>query len=231
MGVAMGIGYHESAFAALARLRDVDARSAMTIVALVTGLTSAVCWTLSSLMLDYFGWRGVCVAYAALHIGVGLPLNFFALSADTIEEPVHDGKTSGNPSSPLGVRLTALLAIGAGLGAGISAFASVHLLSVLQQQYALSLAGAVALGAFISPAQVGARVLEMLAGRHWHPFWTMLGSTLLYFSSCVLLLFTFPLAVVPLLFYGGGLGLRSVARGTLVHALTAGAGYARSWAA
>jgi MFS family permease len=227
VGVAMGIGFHESAFAALARLRGVDARAAMTIVALVTGLTSAVCWTLSSVMLEHFGWRGVCLAYAALHLGVGLPLNFLALAADTIEEPVNKDAASANSSSPLGVSLTALLAIGAGLGAGISAFASVHLLSVLQQQYALSLSAAVALGAFVSPAQVGARVIEMLGGRHWHPIWTMLGSTLLYFSSCLLLLFKFPFAVVPLIFYGGGLGLRSVARGTLAHALTGGAGYAR----
>ena len=123
--------------------------------------------------------------------------------------------------------MTALLAVGAGLGAGISAFASVHLLSVLQQQYALSLAAAVSLGAFVSPAQVGVRVIEMLAGRHWHPSWTMLGSTFLYLFSCLLLLFKFPFAVVPLILYGGGLGLRSVARGTLAHALTGGAGYAK----
>ena len=87
IGLAMGIGFHESAFAALARLRDVDVRAAMTIVALVTGLTSAVCWTLSTILLEHFGWRGVCAAYAGLHLAVGLPLNFLALSADTIKNP------------------------------------------------------------------------------------------------------------------------------------------------
>jgi hypothetical protein len=67
----------------------------------------------------------------------------------------------------------------------------------------------------------------MLGGRRWHPIWTMLTSTLLYFSSCLLLVMRFPIAAVPLVLYGGGLGLRSVARGTLAHALTAAAGYAR----
>ena len=227
VGVAMGIGFHEAAFAAVARLRDVDTRSAIAMVALVTGLTGAVCWSLSSVLLEYVGWRGVCLTYALLHLGLGLPLNFFGLSADTIEEPVRSTSSSGSSCSPLSIRLTALLAIGAGLGAGVSAFASVHMLSVLQQQYMLSLPGAVALGVFISPAQVGARVIETLAGRHWHPIWTMLCSTLLYFSSCVLLLVAFPFAVVPLILYGGGLGLRSVARGTLAHAMTGGAGYAQ----
>jgi predicted MFS family arabinose efflux permease len=226
VGVAMGIGFHEAAFAALARVRGIDARAAMTIVALATGLTSAVCWSLSSVMLEHFGWRGVCLAYAALHVGVGLPLNFLALSVDATQEPTHSAASSDRPS-PVGSGLAALLAIGAGLGASISAFVSVHMLSVLQQQYALSLSAAVALGAFISPAQVGVRVVEVLGGRHWHPIWTMLSSTLLYFSSCVLLLFKFPFAVVPLVLYGGGLGLRSVARGTLTHALTKGAGYAQ----
>lgn len=201
VGVAMGIGFHEAAFAAVARLRDVDTRSAIAMVALVTGLTGAVCWSLSSVLLEYVGWRGVCLTYALLHLGLGLPLNFFGLSADTIEEPVRSTSSSGSSCSPLSIRLTALLAIGAGLGAGVSAFASVHMLSVLQQQYMLSLPGAVALGVFISPAQVGARVIETLAGRHWHPIWTMLCSTLLYFSSCVLLLVAFPFAVVPLILW------------------------------
>ncbi|MGE0850108.1 MAG: MFS transporter [Hyphomicrobiaceae bacterium] len=227
VGVAMGIGFHEAAFAAVVRLRDVDARGAITIVALATGFTSAVCWTLSALMLEHFGWRGVCVAYAALHLGVGLPLNFLALSADATEEPSRSGPVAGTLRAPPGAWLTALLALGAGLGAGISAFVSVHMLTVLQQQYMLSLPAAVALGAFISPAQVGARVIEMLVGRHWHPIWTMLGSTLLYLASCVLLLFKFPSAILPLILYGGGLGLRSVARGTLAHAITGGVGYAQ----
>jgi MFS family permease len=226
IGVGMGIGFHEAAFAALARVRGIDARAAMTIVALATGFTSAVCWWLSSVMLGHFGWRGVCLAYAALHIGVGLPLNFSALSADMTPDPAHGAERDSRPSA-VGPGLAALLAIGAGLGASISAFASVHMLTVLQQQYALSLAAAVALGAFISPAQVGVRLIEILGGRYWHPIWTMLSSTLLYFSACMLLLFKFPLAAIPLLLYGGGLGLRSVARGTLAHALTQGSGYAQ----
>jgi predicted MFS family arabinose efflux permease len=226
IGAAMGIGFHESVFAALARLRDVNARGAMTIVALISGLTSAVCWTLSTILLEHVGWRGVCFSYAALHIAIGLPLNFFSLSAGNSVEPVRKDHGAAGAPSKLGSGLAALLAIGAGLGAGISAFASVHLLSVLQQQYALSLAAAVALGAFVSPAQVGARVIEMLAGRWWHPVWTMLGSTLLYLASCVLLLLKFPFAVVPLIFYGAVFGLRSVARGTLTHVLSGGVGYA-----
>ena len=38
---------------------------------------------------------------------------------------------------------------------------------------------AVALGTLLGPSQVLARVLEMVIGRHFHPIWTMLTSTVL----------------------------------------------------
>jgi hypothetical protein len=59
----------------------------------------------------------------------------------------------------------------------ISTVVSVHLLSILRAR-GIALAAAVALGALIGPAQVGARAIEMLISRYHHPIWTMVASTI-----------------------------------------------------
>ncbi len=75
LGAGMSGGLYEAAFAALVRLYGSQARSAITGVTLLAGLASTVGWPLSTLFEAQFGWRGACVAWAALHLVLGLPLN------------------------------------------------------------------------------------------------------------------------------------------------------------
>ena len=82
--------------------------------------------------------------------------------------------TQSRPSRPLFLLLAATIT----LGSAVSALVSVHLLSILQER-GVALAAAVALGALVGPAQVGARAIEMLIGRYHHPIWTMVASTVL----------------------------------------------------
>ena len=70
---------------------------------------------------------------------------------------------------------------------------------------------AVALGTLVGPSQVLARVLEMIIGRHFHPIWTMLTSTVLVTTGLVLLSFHLPVIALGLVFHGAGMGLRSIA--------------------
>ena len=58
------------------------------------------------------------------------------------------------------------------IGAAILATMGTHLIQLLQAQ-GTTLAAAVALGMLIGPSAVGARLVEMTAGRHYHPIWTM----------------------------------------------------------
>ena len=94
----------------------------------------------------------------------------------------------------------------------------VHLLPVLQAR-GLELSVAVGLGALVGPSQVGARVVEMLAGRHYHPIWTMVASTILVTVGISMLLSDFPDYAVAIAIYGAGNGIGSIARGTLPLAL------------
>ena len=110
------------------------------------------------------------------------------------------------------------------LSSVIAAVMSVQLLAVLEQR-GVPLATAVALGAIIGPCQVGARLIDLLAGQRTHPVWEGVLSAVFVTLGLGLLL-TRQDAVVPaLVVYGGGIGLRSIVRGTLPLALFGPVGY------
>jgi MFS family permease len=61
IGVGMGAGLYDAAFATLGRLYGHDARAAITTLTLFGGFASTVCWPLSAFMLSTIGWRGACL--------------------------------------------------------------------------------------------------------------------------------------------------------------------------
>ena len=75
LGIGMGSGLYEAAFAALVRLYGTGSRGAITGITLIAGFASTVGWPLSALLESHFGWRGACLGWAALHLVVGIPLN------------------------------------------------------------------------------------------------------------------------------------------------------------
>jgi predicted MFS family arabinose efflux permease len=75
LGVGMGSGLYEAAFAALVRLYGHGSRDAITGITLIAGFASTVGWPLSTLMEHEVSWRGACYTWAGLHILIGLPLN------------------------------------------------------------------------------------------------------------------------------------------------------------
>jgi hypothetical protein len=118
-----------------------------------------------------------------------------------------------------------VLAAGFTLAAVIMTVLSVHLLTLLQSQ-GLALAGAVALGTLIGPAQVGARVLEMLFGKKAHPIWSLLASAVLVAVGLGKLVGAPGVVAAGIVMYGMGSGIRSIARGTVPLALFGKEGYA-----
>ena len=74
LGLGMGCGLYDPAYATLGRLYRAEARSAITALTLVGGFASTVCWPLTAFLVAQVGWRGTCFAYAGLHLTVSLPL-------------------------------------------------------------------------------------------------------------------------------------------------------------
>jgi MFS family permease len=223
IGLGMGAGLYDPAFATLGRLYGQSGRSAITTLTLFGGFASTVCWPLSAFLDARLGWRGACLVYAAVQIAGALPIYLFVLPREPTQpehaHPIPDS-AAPEPRAKFLVRpgLLILLAASITLASMISTVMSVHLLTILQAK-GFTLTAAVGLGALVGPSQVAARTIEMLIARYHHPIWTKLAATTLVTAGLATLWDGGAIVTVALLLYGAGIGLESIARGTLPLAL------------
>jgi len=211
MGLGMGAGLYDPAFSTLGRLYGDAARSAIAHITLFGGFASTACWPLSAFLVDHLGWWGACLTYAAIHIGGVLPLYVFGMPREVPTVPQAAGRaaTVAVGSVRLERRLAfVLLAAGFTLAAAIMTVISVHFLALLQSQ-GIASAAAVGLGALIGPSQVGARLLEMAAGRRAHPVWSLLASAVLVAVGLAMLVGAPGVAAAGIVLYGAGSGVCS----------------------
>jgi MFS family permease len=219
IGLGMGAGLYDPAFATLGRLYGESGRSAITTLTLFGGFASTVCWPLSAFLEARLGWRGACLVYAGFQLAVALPIYLFLLPREP-RRPVAEPLTRNAPTlrlhQPAALRggIFVLLAITITLASVISTVMSVHLLTILQAK-GLALAAAVSLGALVGPSQVAARTIEMLIARFHHPIWTKIAATSLVTAGLAALWLGGPVITFALVLYGAGIGLESIARGTL----------------
>lgn len=220
MGLGMGTGLYDAAFAALGRHFGEASRRPITALTLIAGFSSTVTWPLSTVLLDAVGWRGVCLAYAGIEIAICLPLYLIfapgAVSVTPAPEPLAARATSGKatPSS----RTLHILAATFTLTAAVTAIMSVNLIVVITA-LGVEKNAAVALAALLGPAQVAARLVEMIVGRRYHPVLTLVLATGSVAAGIAMLL-AGPAAALPaIVIYGGGIGVAWVARGTVPMAI------------
>ncbi len=229
IGVGMGAGLYDPAFSALTRLYGDQARAAITHVTLWGGLASTVCWPLSALLVDAYGWRATCLVYVAIHLLIVLPLYWFGMPAEAPYVPAASVSAPKPPVSRSVRRENRLmfltLALCFTLSSVVMTVLAVHLIAILQIR-GVPLATAVGLGMLLGPAQVGSRILEAAFGRKFHPIWSLLVSSVAVAIGLATLLGDPALIALGVLLYGGGNGLRSIARGTVPLAMFGREGYA-----
>jgi predicted MFS family arabinose efflux permease len=232
MGIGMGSGLYEAAFATLVRLYGPQARNAITGVTLFGGFASTVGWPLSAWLEAHWGWREACFAWAALHLLLGLPLNARLPRAAAV--PARHGPGGGaapatTPEAPAAAaraRVTgALLAFTFACTWFVTTAMAAHLPRVLQAA-GVGLATAVALGALVGPAQVAGRLLEFGLLRRLHPLLAARMAALAHPLGAALLL-SAGAATAPLfaVLHGAGNGILTIAMGTLPLALFGARGY------
>ena len=228
LGVGMGSGLYEAAFAALVRLYRHDSRNVITGITLIAGFASTVGWPLSTLLETQIGWRGTCFTWAVLHLLVGLPLNAALPRAATLSAgPTNDetarpmiDETSVNPQQAAWV-LGFVFAITWFISTAMAA----HLPRLLQLGGA-SLATAVAVGALVGPAQVGGRLLEFGILRRIHPLLSARLAALMHpVGATLLALVGAPAAAGFAILHGAGNGILTIAKGTLPLVLFGPHGY------
>jgi MFS family permease len=237
LGLAMGAGLYEAAFAALVRLYGAASRNPITGITLIAGFASTVGWPLSAWMSEAWGWRGACFGWAALHLVLGLPLNALlprAAAAPTAAAPQRvdgDVEAAGGAAGATGAvaappwRTLLLLAFVFAATRFVAAAMGSHM-PALFIALGGTLAAAVAAGALFGPAQVGGRLLEFGLLRRMHPLVSARLAALGPPAGLLALLaFGMPAAVPFALLLGLGNGILTIAKGTLPLVLFGARGY------
>jgi MFS family permease len=229
LGVGMGSGLYEAAFAALVRLYGRASRDSITGITLIAGFASTVGWPLTAWLEVQLGWRGACLVWAALHLLVGLPLNLWlpkapaALSHHDVD--VASGASHEAVEPAQGRRIAVLLAFVFAATWFVSTAMAAHLPRLLQLEGA-TLAAAVAAAALVGPAQVGARLLEYGLLRRLHPLLSARLATLMHpLGAAVLAVAGAPAAAAFTVLHGAGNGILTIAKGTLPLVLFGPLGY------
>ncbi len=232
MGVAMGSGLYEAAFAGLVRLYGHEARGAITGITLIAGFASTVGWPLSAALEHAFGWRGACWAWAGLHLVVGLPLNAWVPRAEGRPAPPPRGASNashasapvaGSPGVPW--RSAVLLAWVFAVTLFISTAMAAHLPHLLDAVGSAP-GAAIAIGALVGPAQVAGRLLEFGLLRQMHPLISARAAALMHpLGAGLLAVLGAPVAAVFALLHGAGNGILTITKGTLPLALFGSTSY------
>ncbi len=227
LGIGMGLGLYEAAFATLTRFYGTEARSAITGITLIAGFASTVGWPVTSLIDAHYGWRSACLFWALVHVVLALPLNFWLprLSAS------HSaGAATDFPGIPDKVAETrAMILIGYVFAA--TGFVSVGLsamLPSLMQQLGATPAVALLSATLVGPAQVLARIIEASLLRRMHPLTSTRLATVMHPIGAALIAVGGPIiAPAFTILYGAGNGILTIARGTLPLAVFGPAGFGR----
>lgn len=229
MGLAMGSGLYEAAFASVVRLHGQDARRAITGITLFAGFASTVGWPLSAYLESAVGWRGACMTWAALHLAIGLPLNALLPSASRSEAyPAAAGalREAGAGLSAAQQRRAAYLMSFVFAATWFTSTAMAAHLPALLQAAGASLAAAVGIAALVGPAQVGGRLIEFAFLKHAHPLLAARLATLAHPVGVLLLaIFGTSAAAVFAVLHGLGNGILTIAIGTLPLLIFGAEGY------
>jgi predicted MFS family arabinose efflux permease len=219
IGVGMSASLYDAAFSTLGSLYGAQARSAISVLTLLGGFASTVCWPLSALLAAHLGWRGACIGYALLQIVVAFPTHLLTLPR------VRRDQTEATASVPTSLSLITserwlflVLAAVLTIAAAILSTVGTHLLPILMAR-GVDPSVAVGLGTIIGPSQVGARLIETIAGTRYDPVWTMVASAVLVAVAAFMLMFDLSVVALAIVLYGAGNGIGSIARGTVPLAL------------
>lgn len=228
LGIGMGMGLYEAAFATLARIYGTNARRTITGITLLAGFASTLGWPLTTWLESEYGWRVACQVWAAIHIVLALPLNLSlprAVPLDQMPQPgVRAGREPGAQSETFAMVLLAyMFAAASFVSSGISA-----ILPTMLVAFGATPAQALLAGALVGPAQVGARLLEAGWLGRFHPLLSARLAMLMNPIGVVALVLGGPLlASTFTVLYGAGNGIITIARGTLPLVLFGPAGFGR----
>jgi hypothetical protein len=218
---------YTTAFSTLVRLFGADARSAITGVTLFGGFASTIGWPLSHYFEVTFGWQGACIAWAVIHVCLGLPLNAMLPRVDLKPNVIVNlGQEQEKPMEVNRIDF-ALLAFVFAVFAFITAAYATHfprLLGLL----GMSAAAAVVIGSLFGPAQVAARTFEFGFLQKFHPLKVALTASIFHpVGAIAIFLLGAPVAALFACLHGVCNGMMTISKGAVPLALFGSQGFGK----
>lgn len=219
LGVAMGSGLYEAAFATAVRLHGQQARRTITGITLFAGFASTVGWPLTAWLEATMGWRGACLVWAGLHLVIGLPLNAMLPAAERTApgpssaagQPEQHAALAPNQQRGAAVLLAFVFAVAWFTSTAMAAHLPKLLLGV-----GAGMAAAVGIAALVGPAQVAGRLIEFVFLSRAHPLLSARLATLAHpLGALCIGLFGSSAAMGFAVLHGLGNGILTIAIGTL----------------
>jgi MFS family permease len=220
LGAAMRLTLYDAAFATLTRILGANARRPISHITLLGGLASSVFWPIGLLFLEWWGWRGAALAYAAIALVVTLPLHVLLprVSSPAVSTTGSLTKPEPHPrNAPIEYLFAAIVAMVGFLASAMSA----HMVTIMAA-FGIAASAAVAVAALRGVAQTAARLAEIVFGARLSPVALGLVATAFLPASFVAAGLTGVSIVFGAgfaLLYGAGNGLATIVRGTLPLAL------------
>jgi MFS family permease len=229
LGVGTAMGLYAPAFATLTRLYGLAARGPITGITLFAGFASTIGWPLSAFMLDHYGWREACFVWAGLNLFLCLPVNALLIPRAPAEPPMPRSTPASDAAPVPGPRRRTMVILAFFFAATrfVSGALAAHLPRLLEGVGASAVA-AIAAGALVGPAQVGARVFEFSVLRRFHPLIPARVAALLHPIGAAIMAVLGPAGIVFFaVLHGAGNGMLTIAGGTLPLALFGPTGYGK----
>jgi MFS transporter len=234
LGIGMRCCLYDAAFAALVQVTPTRGRKAISYLTLYGAYASTVFWVVGHYLNEAYGWRGTLIAFAAINLGVCLPLNWLGLARrDPLEGAATPAASPGpSPDGPVlegrmrvvGIILFALIMSLNGFVFGVI---SIQLVPLLE---AVGLAGATAVwvASLKGHGQFAGRVVEILFGRNLKAM-TIARIAIAVVPASLILLFLargdLSQLVAFTLLLGASQGVITIVRGAVPLALFGAQGY------
>ncbi len=234
LGPGMRMTLYDAAFASLVQVTPSRGRRAISYLTLFGGFASSVFWPIGHVLAEAIGWRGTCLVYAALNLGLCLPLHLWGLARQEVPgltAAANDNTAENSNAGFLEGRSRTLAMILFALAVSSVAFVigamSVHLPPLLQA-HGLSATVAVTLASIKGVAQVAGRVGEIAWGKRLHALdlgRLAIGLMPLAFMVLTVGGLSFNAALAFTILFGISNGLITIVRGAVPLALFGRDGY------
>ncbi len=226
IGIGMGSGLYEAAFASLTRLFGFNARKPITGITLIAGFASTVSWPLTAWLEAHYGWRITCFLWAGSHLLLALPLNRLLPLPEGQKQSLELSKDVPPQTAKRG---WAVFVVGAVftltgiVGAGLSA-----ILPGVLVRFGVSPTAAIAASTLIGPMQFLSRFTEAGFLSRFHPLYSARLACILHPIGSLILALGGPVTAPAFVaFYAAGNGILTISRGTLPLILFGPEGYGK----